>query len=80
MCVFMYVSNKHEAEKHIVFAAPVMQSQHNMAVAIVPLQSTETDSSASGLTSREMEFSELSALGPASTHTNVHLVIVLEHR
>lgn len=71
----MYVSNKHEAEKHIVFAAP-----HNMAVAIVPLHSTETDSSASGLTSREMEFSELSALGPASTHTNVHLVIVLEHR
>lgn len=41
MCVFIYVSNKHEAEKHIVFATPVMQSQYNMAVAIVPLPPTE---------------------------------------
>lgn len=76
----MYVSNKHEAEKHIVFAKSMMQSHSNMAAAIVPLHPAETDSSVSGLTSREMEFSELSARRPASTHTNVHRVIVLEYK
>lgn len=76
MCVFMYVSNIHEVEKHIVFAT--MQSHTNMACGNCP--STEADRSARGLTSGEMEFSEPSALGPASTHTIVHLVIVLECR